>query len=209
MEEQQLSGSVSEKIKIKCIIKAIGLITLFVFVMTLVIEFHVRKFTWEYVVQESNKSFIYEDFNKKDISKLDNNIQEFYKSARILYGNSNLEHSLIESYDTSNKNTYGWDSSYSSRLINSMDNTITYIENLGFEVSYSYKEKKTVVESLQMIRYFINNQQLINKVRLKMDLIGNYQGMDNSIDVLLIDGGGPEVFKDYETKLKILKKIFK
>ncbi|MBD7912174.1 MULTISPECIES: hypothetical protein [Clostridium] len=208
MGKSELFQRVREKINFKMLIKGIGLFILLFSIVLFAIKAHDKKRSWEYIVNNSNKIYEYKAFNKKYISNLDNDVQELYKSARVLYGYSNLEHLSIESNKIDNKVIYGWDSSYSSHLINAMDNIIWYINDLDLETSYNNREQKIVTESLEMIRYFCNNQQLINRVRLKMDLIGNYQNMDGSIEILLIDEGGAEYFKNYDEKMKKIKGVF-
>ncbi|MDO4536216.1 MAG: hypothetical protein Q4B63_10470 [Clostridium perfringens] len=167
---------------------------------------NIKGVTWEYMLKSSKDKYVYEEYDKDKISKLNESVQEFYKLARVLYGYSDVDHCLLEKEIINGDSTYGWDSNYSKKLKETMEAIVSETENIKNIKTYTIKEKKKIVEALKMIRYFCDNQQIINKARMKMKLISNYSD-STSISILLIDDGGAEYLVNYEDDLTKVKGI--
>ena len=77
------------------------------------------------------------------------------------------------------------------------------------QTSFKKKDRKVIAESLKMIRYFCNNQQVIDKVRVEMKLTSKVSKVDSKLNIYIISDGGSEYFKGYSDKLNSLKNIVK
>lgn len=165
-------------------------------------------YVWSDVIKNSKGTYEYTSYNESYTNGVDSKISKLYKDARILYGYADMDNLSLENYSSGSIMLYGWDEKNSEKLNSTMTEVLEEIEILKSRTSFKEKEKDVIGESLKMIRYFCNNQQVINKVRLAMKLTSEVSQSNSSLNITLIDDGGEEYFKGYEEKLKNLKGIF-
>ena len=202
---------------IKDVGKAIGIEAIIGFIITAILIsgviigiFRMKNHTvWSDLVSESNSTYKYTSYNDSYTKKVDEEISDLYKNSRVLYGYSDIEHLSLENYSSQNIMLYGWDESNSKKLSSSIASILEDIEVLKNKTSFTPKEKKVIIESLECLRYFCNNQHVINKVRLEMKLTGELTQSNSDLNIEVIDDGGAEYLKDYESKMNSLSEIFK
>lgn len=165
-------------------------------------------YVWNNIIKESENTYQYTSYNKSYTSGVNPDVEDLYKNARVLYGYSDLENLSLENYSSESIMLYGWDKNNSEKLNNAISNILERVEILKSETSFNKKDKQVIVDSLKMVRYFCNNQQVIDKVRIQMKLIGETTKSDSSLNVTIINEGGREYFEGYEEKLNRLKDIF-
>lgn len=202
---------------IKDVGKAIGIEAIIGFIITAILIagvimgiFRMKNHTlWSDLVSESNSTYEYTSYNDSYIKELDDEVSDLYKNSRVLYGYSNIDHLSLENYSSQNIMLYGWDKSNSEKLSSSISNILEDVEVLKERTSFTSKEKKAIIESLECLRYFCDNQHVINKVRLEMKLTGELTQSNSNLNIEVIGDGGSEYLKDYESKMISLNKIFK
>lgn len=202
---------------IKDVGKAIGIEAIIGFIITAILIagviigiFRMKNHTlWSDLVSESNSTYEYTSYNDSYIKELDDEVSDLYKNSRVLYGYSNIDHLSLENYSSQNIMLYGWDKSNSEKLSSSISNILEDVEVLKERTSFTSKEKKVIIESLECLRYFCNNQHVINKVQLEMKLTGELTQSNSNLNIEVIGDGGSEYLKDYESKMISLNKIFK
>ena len=202
---------------IKDVGKAIGIeaiicsiITLILIVGVITVIFRMRtNYVWNDLVNESKSTYEYTSYNDSYINEVDENVSDLYKNSRILYGYSDIDHLSLENYSSQNIMLYGWDKNDSKRLSDSISSVLEDVKVLKDKTSFTYKEKKVIIESLDGIRFFCDNQQVINKVRLDMKLTGELTQSSSNLNIQIIGDGGAEYLKNYEDKKVDLKKIFR
>lgn len=202
---------------IKDVGKAIGIEAIIGFIITAILIagviigiFRMKNHTvWSDLVSESNSTYEYTSYNDSYIKELDDEVSDLYKNSRVLYGYSNIDHLSLENYSSQNIMLYGWDKSNSEKLSSSISNILEDVEVLKERTSFTSKEKKVIIESLECLRYFCDNQHVINKVRLEMKLTGELTQSNSNLNIEVIGDGGSEYLKDYESKMISLNEIFK
>lgn len=196
--------------------KAIGLESIINAIMTIVLVAGIiigvftlkNNYTWEDIVKDSHGTYEYSAYDKKHFNGVSEQAQKLYKNARILSGYSDVNNLSLESYSSGSTIIYGWDESDSEKLNSCMDDVLEEITSMEKETSFDKKDRIVITKSLKMIRYFCNNQQVIDKVRMEMKLTSKASKIDSKLNIYLINGGGPEYFEGYSDRLNSLKNIF-
>lgn len=208
--------SLKDNKSIKDVGKAIGMEAIIGSIITLILIAGViigifrmkNHYVWNDLLNKSTATYEYTSYNDSYINEVDESISDLYKSSRTLCGYSDIDHLSLENYSSQNIMLYGWDKSNSKKLSDAISNVLKDVEVLKDKTSFTSKEKKVIIESLEGIRFFCNNQQVINKVRLEMKLIGELTQSSSSLNIEIIGDGGTEYLMDYEEKIMDLEKIF-
>lgn len=208
--------SLKDNKSIKDVGKAIGMEAIIGSIITLILIAGViigifrmkNNYVWNDLLNKSTATYEYTSYNESYINEVDESISDLYKSSRTLCGYSDIDHLSLENYSSQNIMLYGWDKSNSKKLSDAISNVLKDVEILKDKTSFTSKEKKVIIESLEGIRFFCNNQQVINKVRLEMKLIGELTQSSSSLNIEIIGDGGAEYLMDYEDKIMDLEKIF-
>lgn len=208
--------SLKDNKSIKDVGKAIGIEAIIGSIITLILIAGViigifrmkNNYVWNDLLNKSTATYEYTSYNDSYINEVDESISDLYKSSRTLCGYSDIDHLSLENYSSQNIMLYGWDKSNSKKLSDAISNVLKDVEVLKEKTSFTSKEKKVIIESLEGIRFFCNNQQVINKVRLEMKLIGELTQSSSSLNIEIIGDGGAEYLMDYEDKIMRLEKIF-